>query len=230
MEQLSQFTFRLLLIFIPGVIIFFIARKLTAHKDDPPHWAFIEVFLYGILSYAIYALTYYVINLVIYISVAGVDKLKYLSITYNFVNSLVDEKLKVPIDEVVQTSIVAFFLSLIIAYSISKRVFYLLAARLGISEKIGDSWSFAMWKAGWVRIYDSNEDRIYQGWVAIYSDSSEKNELLLTNASIYQKSKAKLLRKTSALFIRRNIEDLVVEFIDWPLELKNKKGGDKNGR
>ena len=229
MEQLSQFTFRLLLLFIPGVIVFFIARKLTAHKDTPFHWAFIEIFLYGLLSYSVFVIYISFLNLTIYSIVAGLDNIKYIVVDFKFVNSIVHHNTDVPLDEVFQTSLLALILSLIIAKAISKRWFYMFALKLRVSDQIGDSWSFAMWKADWIRIYDSKEDRIYQGRVSIYSYASEKTELLLTSVKIFQKSTGNELRKIDALFIRKDTEEIVIELINWP-NIQKLKGDKENDR
>lgn len=228
MEQLSQFTFRLLLIFIPGIIIFFIAQRLTAHKEVPTHWAFIEIFLYGILSYTTYAIIYYSINIFIYVLIAGFGNFKFMSVGFQFINSLIDEKIQVPIGEVVQTGIISFFLALIIAQAISKRWFYKISSQYGVSSKIGDGWTLAMENAGWIIIRDIEKDRIYEGWVLVYSDSSEKTEVFLTSPKIYQNSTGTLLRETDGLFLRKHNEDIIVEFIEWPYKKYEKKGDDKN--
>jgi hypothetical protein len=214
MDQLTQFTFNLILIFIPGLIIYFIFENYTSHKDDTKGYNVIIVsLLAGFFCYTVYLFILFVISLFTKVPV-----------DHKIINCLFHGG-AAPVKDIFLASILAVILGVILITLENKKIIYTLLSWGTGSNKIGNNiWQYAMSKAGWVRIRDIEKDRLYEGWIMGWSEITEKTEVLLVDVKIYKNSTLELLDEPQSLVLRNDTAEFVVEFVEWPR--KNLKKGD----
>ncbi len=89
-----------------------------------------------------------------------------------------------------------------VAFVINHHWLHRLAHVLRVSRKFGD---FDLWShmlnsnaPSWVIIRDREQDLMYDGWIAAFSDGAEKNELLLGDVKVFRNSTGDMLYEASA--------------------------------
>lgn len=86
---ITEFTFKLILIFIPGIITFIIVDRLTIHREAKPHHWIIYSFLLGFLCY----LCLFLVSVVVGYMIG-------YPIPYDFINNISDPKVKPDVKQI----------------------------------------------------------------------------------------------------------------------------------
>lgn len=180
-----------------------ITDKLTTHKECKLHWIIINTLLYGILSYVFY---YFISALFHW------PEKKAFIYNIKFFEYLIKSSDNINLSIVFKTSALAIVMAIILTYLINWRVFYKVANLLRLSGKIGDIWTYALEKQTWIVVRDTEDDKIYEGWLNSYSEGWEKTELFLLDVKIYENSTAKFIRSSKGVFINKEKEKLILEF------------------
>ena len=201
---LSEFTFRLILIFIPGIISFIIIDNLTTHRQTKiHHWAIYSLLL-GMLSYMPW---YVLINIVK--SVYNVD------MPIQFITSIVDSKAGVNFNEIIIASVCALFLGFFLTKVINSGCIFTFAQNLGVSNKFGelDAWDRFIKKFSpeWIRIRDLERNLVFQGVLQDTSDANDRDGIILTDVSVFSDDVGKFLYSTAAIYIPQKMESLLIE-------------------
>lgn len=222
METLTQFTFNLILLFIPGLIVYFIFDNYTAHKDNDKGYNVIIIsLLSGLLCYTVYLFILYIFSLFTKVSVS-----------HKIIDCLFHAG-PAPVKDIFLTSVLAIFLGLLLIFLENKKIVYGFLSWLKLSDKMsGGIWQYAQQYAAneniWVRIHDIEKDRLYEGKVKGWSEISEKTEILLTDVKVYINSTAQLLSEPEALFLRNDTDEFIIEFFE--PENKLSKGDDSSAK
>lgn len=199
--SLSEFTLRIILIFLPGLIALIIVEQLTVHKEVKPYRFFLNSLILGFLCY----LLYYPISLI-----------PFFYLKFNFFQSLLDNKLPLYFWEIFIATLLSVPLGFIVSLLINSKVLHKTAQRLNISNKFGDIdvWSYILNSdvPGWVVIRDVENDLMYEGWIQASSDGTESDELFLRDVKVFINSTAQELYKTPGLYFPRKRENLTIEF------------------
>ncbi len=212
--ELTDFTLRILLIFIPGIISLIVIQAFTVHKEIKPYKFIIYSLLLGFISYFFY----YIINLII--NTFDNEKLTF-SFFKTFFKTLFNKNEEINIKEInVKEIISVSFLSVIMGciYSFldKHKIFHRMAQKLHITKKFGDLnvWSYLMNSKlpEWVRIIDIKNDLTYEGWVHAFSDATEPDEIFLRDVKVYQTSISKVIYETPALYLAQAKKNYLIEF------------------
>lgn len=204
--EISEFTFKLLLLFFPGIICAYITDHLTIHRPREAFDFLLQSFVYGIFSYFIYG--------------AGLKTISYfwpnrVNPDIAFLQALTDPNASFSIKEIFFTSGIAVLLACIFTVMLRYKLPNRIAHSLGLTKKFGelDVWGYMlnMEEVVWVTVRDHKNDLIYDGWVQAFSDDSKDAELLLRDVSIYENSTAKRLYQVGAMYLSRNREDISIE-------------------
>jgi len=226
--DVSQFTFRLLFLFFPGIISHFILEAFTFHRKREVHLVILRSFVLGILSYFV---LYQIKRVYAFLL------LSLWGIQYNFTVKIFDafpgEKPWISYNEIFWTTILAVPLSLCIAFVQNKKYHYHIAKKLRITRRIGDldlwNYTFEPPDTGWVVVRDIKNNLAYQGWIQGFSETSRENELLLREVIVSQNDSGKELYRVDALYLSRDPNDLTIEFIlQKKDESEKSKEGDSN--
>lgn len=199
--QLSEFTFRIILLFIPGLISFVLFDALTSHRETKLHRVLIDSLLFGFLSYFVFYLY---------------TEIPFISAKFSFFDALSKEGTNLDFGEILKVSALSIPIAFIFSSISNRKLLYRLARKLKITGKHGyvDLWSYVIDSdiPNWVIIRDIENDLLYEGWVGGFSDSTEIDELFIRDVLVYQNSSAKFLYSTPGLYIPTKKENLTIEF------------------
>ena len=216
--ELTQFTIRVFLLFLPGVICSFVVDGLTVHKPREVVFFIFRSFVFGFASYVLYWVLLHTGHFV-WRNLAydfptlfrGPD-----DVQVQFFNALVDEKTSVSLPEIFVVCEVAILLGIAITvestYKLGNRMF----RRLGVTKRFGelDVWgfSFNLPDNQWVTVRDLKFDLVYDGFIYSFSDDGVDAELLLLSVQVYRNSTGQLLYEVPQLYVSRDRRDITLEF------------------
>ncbi|MBA7545836.1 hypothetical protein ES705_38214 [subsurface metagenome] len=211
MAEITEFTFRIFLIFAPGVLAFIIVGKLTVHDKTTPFFAVFKSFILGFLCY----LSYYPIS-------------EFLNLPFSFLQTITDLEQTIDFKEVAFSALMAIPVGLIVSALIFHNVLFKVAYRLGVSRKIGAPgvWSHIASfhpktiDTQWVNIIDEQQGLFYRGFLQFFSDNNDlENEYFLRNVRVYEyqnNKQGKLIYQIPALYLNGKRENFKVEFPNVP--------------
>ena len=206
--EFSALTFRLLLLFLPGLVGFYlIIDKLTVHRSFKLHAILLYSLLHGFASYWVYGL----IARALFVT-RGIGTGDVL-----FFRAILDAAITIDFREVALVTGISVLLGFVVSACISHKLLYRFAHKLQITRKFGDldAWAFLMTSPdvpAWVIVRDLEHDLMYTGYVQLFSDSGERDELFLRDVTVYKNSTAEEWYQMPGLYLPRSRRDLLIEF------------------
>lgn len=211
--ELSDFTFKLLLLFFPGILCAYMVDQLTIHRPRETFFFLLQSFVFGIFSYFTYWMGLKCIN---YFSPNTV----YTKLT--FLQALTAPNIVFSYKEIVITSIIAIILGGIVSVASKYKALNKIAHSIHITRKFGelDVWGYMLnlKEVVWVTVRDHKEDLMYDGWIQSFSDDSKDAELLLRDVSVYNNTSGDRLYQTSLVYLSRKREDISIECRTIPID------------
>lgn len=199
--DISEFAFKLLLLFLPGLTCYQLVKVLTTKQAVPLHTEVVFSVLLGLFCYFIYYL---------------VAQLPCLGLTTSFFESLNDKGKPIEIAEVGITTLLSMVLAIPVAGTINHKLFHRFARKLGVTTRHGDAgvWSYILNSdiPEWVVVRDFKNNLMYEGWVHVFSDNGEEDEMFLRDVIVYRNSDGVRLYETPALYIPTERAQLTIEF------------------
>lgn len=211
--EISEFTFKLLLLFFPGIICAYLVDQLTIHRPREAFSFLLQSFVYGIFSYFIYWVG---LKMFAYFwpSTANPD--------ITFLRALTDSTVSFSFKEIVFTCGIAIVLACVITVTSRFKFLNRAAHFIGLTKKFGelDVWGYMlnMKEVIWVTVRDHKNDLIYDGWVQAFSDDSKDAELLLRDVSVYKNATAERLYQVGAVYLSMRREDISIECRTLPID------------
>lgn len=225
--QLSEFTFKLLLLFFPGIICAYLIDHLTIHRPRETFFFMLQSFVCGIFSYSIYWVG---VRLFDFFWPNIVDS------NITFLRALTNSSTSFSFKEIGLASGIAIILACVITLMSRYKLLNRTARLIGLTNKFGelDVWGYMlnMEEVVWVTVRDHKNDLIYDGWVQSFSDDSKDAELLLRDVSIYKNSTAECLYQVGAVYLSRNRDDISLECRTLPIQetIKWKEEENESGK
>lgn len=206
--EITEFTFRIIIVGIPGIITYFLLSKLIGRVGKNTIEIVLLIFLFSILSYSLYSLLASIICRIV-----GIDY------SNNIVDKLFKEADNVKHTDILFASSVAVFLSFIISYLYRYNVLNWIGQKIGATKKYGDEdvWHYfhnasdKQKNDGWIFIRDHKLNLLYYGYISVWSESEKNREIIITDVSVYNNEDGVYLYDTNHLYICRNIDDLSFE-------------------
>jgi Family of unknown function (DUF6338) len=210
--NLSEFAFRIICIFIPGLIAFNIVNKLSFHKEFKTPDILLGALTYGFICYLIYYCVFIILIPIIFPF--------FPRQTFYFTESLTNSQAKLNIQEIAIATLLAIPTGLISTALVNSKLLFKFASKLRISDKLDDIgvWNKAFEASlnHWVIVRDIESNLMYRGWVESFSDGLDGNEILLRDVEVYRNSDGNLLYPVPGLYISLSKEDnLRIEFQSW---------------
>ena len=171
--DITEFVFRLFILFLPGIIAFLIVDALTVHQKTTPFFAIVQSGVLGLLCY----LTYFAIS-----SLAGLP--------FSFMVAISDASIPIDLLEILVSTCLSIPIGLGVAALIYHKVLYRVANWMHISRKISDPgvWSHVLnldpktIDTQWISIIDEDGGRMYHGFLQFFSDNNDaEHEFFLRN-------------------------------------------------
>ncbi|SEJ89836.1 hypothetical protein SAMN05660742_12272 [Propionispira arboris] len=203
---LTDFTFRLILVFIPGIIAFVIIDNLTSHRSTQIHHWLIYSLLLGFLSYLPWGI------------LTDITRIVYQTdIPMQFIVNLIDPKTTINFYEIIIASFIAVLWGMLLSKAINSRWLFNLCNWMGISDKFPelDAWAncIAVFKPNWIRVRDLENDLSIQGKLVSVSDANDRDGIVLENVKVYKNSTSELLYSVRVLYIPKKMDTLLIELI-----------------
>ena len=222
--NISDFAFRLLLLFLPGIICAYIIDLLTVHRPRASFFFLLKSFVLGLGSY----LTYWSVLWVWY----RISKAK-TQPGVHFLRALASSKTLISFREIGIVCGVAVMIGLILAFVIRKRWVYIVCRALRLTKKSGqlDVWEYAfnLEKADFVTVRDRAEGLAYYGRVGAFSDDGNRPQLFLQDVQVLSNETGELLYKKGAIYIGRDWRNITIEFeeIEYDASYEQEQGEER---
>lgn len=199
----SEFAFKLLLLFLPGIICSYIVDTFTNHKQRSQFQFTINSFVYGLISYGI--LWVLVSKVGHFLGVRSVGFLKYLQ----------GDKQSISFVEIFYACICAILLGALVTYIHTHKLHFRLFRTLRITRKFGelDVWGYLMNSddVSWITVRDLDHNLMYDGWIQAFSDNSQEAEVLLGNVQVYKNDTGILLYEINSLYLSLDKSKIIIE-------------------
>ena len=202
--SITDYTFRMTLLFIPGIIAFIIVDNLKIHKATKTRLWIVYSLLLGFLSYMPWMILSEVLS-----KKCGV-------VPAQFITNLVNKDTPINLNEIFIASISSLFLGALVSKGINDRWLYKISRFFKISNKFPeiDAWAncIAIYQPSWIRIRDRENGLIYQGRLISTSDANERDGIVLEDVTVYNEY-GKSLFSSEVFYIPRKMENLTIELI-----------------
>lgn len=210
--ELSEFTLRLLLLFIPGLIAAYLFDALTSGPRKDRFNFLLRALFFGLFSNFLY----WLLVKVIYFRTPNIERPQ-----VRFLLALTDSSLPIPYREIFFVCVLAMLIGSCATYAYTYRWFYRLTLSLGMSKKFGESdvWSFAFnsGETTWVTVRDHVNGLTFDGWAEAFSEGSDRFELLLRDVSVYNLQDGVKLYDVGATYLSRERSNATIEFRAVPM-------------
>lgn len=218
---LSEFTFRLLLLFTPGIVCGVLVEALAMDKRWSPFRLVLYSFVLGVLCYVGYATLLHMVR-------ASTERwapghLANLPPRSTILHQLMSGETRVGsgvIAEILIALALAFPIALGVSAALNHKWLHRGAQRLGVTKRFGDGdvWAFVFNSdiSPWVLVRDLEHDLVYDGYVSAFSDTVSTNELLLKEVRVLRNSTWQELYTVGALYLTREHTQITLEFYNEP--------------
>lgn len=210
--ELSEFTLRLLLLFIPGLIAAYLFDALTTGPRKDRFNFLLRSLFFGLASY----FAYWLIVKILYLRTPNSERPQ-----VKFLLALNNASVSVPYLEIFIVCILGILIGSIATYAFTYRTFYRLSLKLGMSKKFGESdvWSFAFnsGETTWVTVRDHANGLTFDGWAEAFSEGLERFELLLRDVTVYNLQDGSKLYDVGAIYLSRERSNATIEFRSVPM-------------
>lgn len=205
----TEFSYRLLLLFLPGIVCLQVLDHLTEHRKRQAPEVALNSFILGILSYVVLAL------FTSALSIRETDD--GILIPWNNTTILDSSARELPARQIAYATIVGIGLGALLGaaknYSWTLRI----ARWLRVTKKFGESsvWLFALNSPSikWATIRDLDQRRMYQGYIRAYNHAEDENErdLLLTDVRVHDEVTGEKLYETQCMYFCITSKSQIVE-------------------
>lgn len=200
--SISDFSLKLLLLFLPGLVSFIVIDNLSTHRETKNiHW-FVYSIILGLVSYSLL----YMIELK-----AG--------ITITFWSTLVDSEKIIHYDEIMYSTIIGLVLGILLTFAINHGWFFRFFSGLRITQKHGYpdtlSYMLGLYNAQYLTVTDwEKEIRIVGELVAVSENIDQRDELVLQNCSVYNLDSGEKLYDIPVFYLAQNFDKITIEIDD----------------
>ena len=209
---MPELTVKLLLLFFPGIVCYLIVDALVVHRERKLHEIFLLSFVYGLLSYVVYALVKALFGL----SISATEGLRVPPPHIAILQSLYIKDSAVDVVEISLVTGVAVVLGIVVSFALNRYWFHDIARHLKITPKFGQPnvWSFALNtnEVKWATIRDMQNNLMFQGYIRAFSDVEDPAEIFLTQVCVYNEKTGERLYEADTMYIARERSNLTIEF------------------
>ena len=201
----TEFMFKLLFIFLPGIIYSFMVDALTMHPPRDRFFFILKSFIAGMVTYSV---------LYGFLLIPEIWKESY-SMKFTFLRSIFDKSITPDFREIFFACLISIVLAILATFTINYKLGHKLAQRFKISNKYGemDVWGFLfnLNQIKFVTVRDHNNNLMFDGWVRAFSDNSKEAEVYLIDVDVYTNDDATKLYHVDSLYLARKREDISIE-------------------
>lgn len=203
--KVDQFFLTLLYVATPGMLCYFLLKRLVGKIGDDLSEKIFSIFLLSVLSYLL------------------LDSIRSIQIQFSSVNFQLSNIILHPDDvktfDVLAASAVSIVLSIVLSYLYRYKVWNNFAKWIKATTRFGDEDVFNYLldskaddiNGRWIYVRDHKVNLLYYGYVNIWSETKEKREIVLIDVDVYSNENGDLLYSTDKVYISRNDDDITIE-------------------
>jgi hypothetical protein len=211
--EVSEFAFRLIVLFFPGLLCAYVVEALTNHPPRTPFFFLSKALLLGFGSYTLYWGFVHVV-VPVYDCAFG----SHFQPKVFFPDALKNSKAPISFTEIAVVSLFSLIFGFIAAWALNKKLLFRFAQSARISKKLGelDVWGFIFNEEHieYATIRDHLNDLVYDGWIRAFSDNAKNAEVVLGDAAVYRNSTGELLYQVGVLYLSLDRKNIAIEFRD----------------
>ncbi|RQV96828.1 hypothetical protein EH221_04400 [bacterium] len=208
--ELTDFSFRLIILMFPGIVCSVIYRKLKGAQARKDWEDLLEIVVFSILSYLGYQI---IIQIISYLF--SYDLKAFENIFDIFLNNATPGWI-----DILGVTIVGSVLAFIASYSYNHYFINRLGKLLHVTNRHGDEdgWSYFhnSPETKWVLIRDFKNDLIYYGGISHFSESGFMREIILSGVDIYLNSTGEFLYKADKVYLELEDYSYAIEIPVFP--------------
>ena len=202
MHNISFEALRGALILLPGFTWSLIWMKYSKNKPQTDKFYFV---VYAIVASAFNYLLYYLF-------IEDFDGNNFIKILDNGIN-------KNDLYMIIFTTLISFFVASLSVYFSHKTPIWQLMTYLKIAPKRDSEKDVLVSRVrdhmklkeyALIRLYDFNNNRIYQGKITMISEPKKQMEFIICNSDIYDNNTGKFLLTMKELYLNLNIDNLLI--------------------
>lgn len=201
--NIDIFTLRLVFILIPGIITYGIVSSLAPKTVRRNFVTFLQIFVYGMLSYTLY---YFAAK-----SIGGNLKPPVI-----FTTELLNSDAGLNFGEIVYATVFGVILGIFIVININYSLLIRVMRFLRITKRHSDvdTWSYVMNSKvePWVTVRDQKKKLNYDGYIDVFSQGEGDRELLLSRVVVYDDSTGDELYRVPLMYLPLKSVDFLLEF------------------
>jgi hypothetical protein len=212
---ITELVVRLLVLFFPGIICFYLVDALTVHRERKPYEVFLLSFVYGVLCYLVFGAVHFIAA-----GLAGTTRedgaIRFaIPDGLSVISVLSDAKASLNFSEIAWVTVVSVFVAFFMSSAINKKWLNTIAQKLKISRKFGDLnvWSYVLNadNVEWATIRDMEHNLMFMGRIQAFSDIDETAEIVLSDVVVYDEKTGEELYKAARMYLSRKRENLIIE-------------------
>jgi len=201
-------------ILFPGLIATIICDKIAVHSA---RW---RSFKYSVYSFIFGVMCYAALQLICWIGQNAMNLVVGTSqepIRLHVWSLVVSQQTDIHLWEVFWASLMAPVIAAIATVINSRKLLTRIAQRLRISQKFGDENLFSYYLTSneiqWVYIRDPSVNQTYEGRVWAYSETDNIQEIVLSEATVYEYESSKKLYSLPTVYLARPTGTFAIEAI-----------------
>ena len=209
--DISALVIRIIFLLLPGAVAASIYWKMKGRATRKDWEDFLEVIVFSLFSYAIYAVIVYFIN---WKWSAGVQ--------FTAFDAFFDDKIAVRWQDIVFSSLTGVGVALIASYSYQFKIINRFGKLVRATQRFGDEdvWDFVHRspdvRGGWVIVRDHKLNLYHTCWIQAFSDSGKERELLLREVDVYDDASGEWRYSTPVMYLSRKQDELTIEILSVP--------------
>ena len=215
--DITEFTFRLMLLGMPGICCYFLLKKLIGKIGADSVEAVLSIFVFSVLSYLTADCLLWVLS--------NVKDLGVGDNNFRLIRSLVGDLTKIGDKAIAAATLCSVFVAGALAGLYRKKVWNRICQRLRLTNRFGDEdvFNFLLGSNAdlprWYVVRDYKESLTYYAAITAWSDENDDRELILSEVDVYSneredgKATLALLYSCANLYLCRKRDDISIEII-----------------
>ncbi len=211
--DISSLAIRIIFLLLPGAISVTLYWKLKGRTTRKDWEDFLEVIIFTLLSYLLYAFVVYIGSF--FNSIWNYFGLR--AKPFTGFQAFFDEKATLDLAEIFFVSLLSVPLALLASYSYRFKWLNKIGQKIKATTRFGDEdiWDFfhhsPAVRGQWVTVRDHKLKLYYFCWIQNFSDTGKERELLLREVDVYHDETGERLYKTDVMYLSRKNDELTVE-------------------
>ncbi len=211
--NVSSLAIRIIFLLLPGAIAATLYWKLKGRATRKDWEDFLEVIIFSIISYLLYALITYILSFFNFIwNIFGLRAKE-----FTYFQAFFSDAVPLDLTEVFYASLLSIPLAVVAAYSYKYKTINKVGQKIGATTRFGDEdiWDFfhhsPAIRGNWTTVRDHKLKLYYLCWIQAFSDTGKERELLLREVDVYNDDTGECLYKTDVMYLSRKNDELTIE-------------------